>query len=31
MIGYRSPLQPLVATTGLALAYLAARPRTPGP
>ena len=31
MIGYRSPLQPLVAATGLALAYLAARPRTTGP
>jgi len=31
MIGYRSPLQPLVATTGLALAYLAAWPRTTGP
>jgi hypothetical protein len=26
MIGYRSPLQPLLATTGLAIAYLAARP-----
>ncbi len=26
MIGYRSPLQPLVAVTGVALAYLAARP-----
>lgn len=26
MIGYRSPLQPLVAASGLALAYLAARP-----
>ena len=25
MIGYRSPLQPLIAATGLAVAYLAAR------
>src|SRR4051794_2425460 len=26
LIGYRSPLQPLVAATGLAVAYLAVRP-----
>jgi hypothetical protein len=26
MIGYRSPLQPLIAATGLVIAYLAARP-----
>ena len=31
MIGYRSPLQPLVAVTGLALAYLAARPQPTRP
>ena len=27
LIGYRSPLQPIVATIGLALAYLATRPQ----
>jgi len=27
LIGYRSPLQPIVALTGLAVAYLATRPQ----